>query len=96
VTYTVVSQWTGGFQGEVAVRNGGTAASSAWTVTVTFANGQQVTQSWNTSLTQNGATVTARNVSYNGSLPAGGSTSFGFLASWNTTNAVPALACTLT
>ena len=65
------SEWAGGFQGEIAVRNGSAAASSAWTVTFTFANGQQVSQSWNTTLTQAGAVVTARNVSYNGALAAG-------------------------
>jgi cellulase/cellobiase CelA1 len=92
----VGSEWAGGFQGEIAVRNGSAAASSAWTVTFTFANGQQVSQSWNTTLTQAGAVVTARNVSYNGGLAAGASTTFGFLASWNnTTNAVPAVSCTL-
>jgi hypothetical protein len=40
--------------------------------------------------------VTARNVTYNGVLAPGGSTSFGFLASWNnSSNAVPAVTCTL-
>ena len=93
--YQVTSQWGGGFQGTVTVTNSSAAASSAWTATFTFANGQQVTQSWNTTLSQSGATVTARNAAYNGSLAAGASTSFGFLASWNGTNAVPAVSCAL-
>jgi len=95
-TYKVVSQWGGSFQGEVTVKNASAAASSAWTATFTFANGQQVTQWWNATATQSGTTVTARNVTYNGGLAAGASTSFGFLASWNNvTNAAPAVACTL-
>jgi lysophospholipase L1-like esterase len=95
-TYQVSSQWGGAFQGEVAVKNNSTTASSAWTATFTFANGQQINQSWNTTLAQSGAAVTARNVSYNASLAAGASTSFGFIATWNdTTNAVPAVTCTL-
>jgi lysophospholipase L1-like esterase len=94
-TYQITSQWGGGFQGTVTVTNKSAAASSAWTATFTFASGQQMTQSWNTTLTQTGATVTAHNVSYNGSLTAGASTSFGFLASWTTTNAIPAVSCTL-
>ncbi|HEU5425747.1 MAG TPA: cellulose binding domain-containing protein [Actinocrinis sp.] len=94
--YQVTSQWGGGFQGTVTVTNSSAAASSAWTVSFTFANGQQVTQSWNTTLSQSGATVTAHNAAYNGSLAAGASTSFGFLASWNGTNAVPSISCTLT
>jgi lysophospholipase L1-like esterase len=94
-TYRVISQWGGAFQGEVAVTNSSTTASSAWTAGFTFANGQQINQSWNTTLTQNVATVAARNASYNGNLAAGGSTSFGFIATWNnTTNALPAVSCT--
>jgi lysophospholipase L1-like esterase len=95
-TYTVISQWGGAFQGEVAVKNTSATASTAWTATFTFANGQQVTQTWNATLTQSGAAVTATNMSYNGALAAGASTTFGFLANWNNaTNAVPAVTCTL-
>jgi lysophospholipase L1-like esterase len=95
-SYKVVSQWGGGFQGEVTVKNNSAVASAAWTATFTFANGQQISQVWNATATQTGASVTARNMSYNGGLAAGGSTTFGFLASWNNnTNAVPAVSCTL-
>jgi len=94
-TYQVISQWAGGFQGSVAVANTSTAASAAWTVTFSFANGQQITQSWNAAVTQSGAAVTAHNMSYNGALAPGASTSFGFLASWSTTNSVPVVSCTL-
>jgi lysophospholipase L1-like esterase len=94
-TYQVTSQWGGGFQGGVTVTNSSATASSAWTATFTFAGGQQITQSWNTTLTQSGATVTARNASYNGTLAAGASIMFGFTATWNTVNALPAVTCTL-
>jgi lysophospholipase L1-like esterase len=95
-SYQQISQWGGAFQGEVSVRNASTAASTAWTATVTFANGQQVSQSWNATHTQSGATVTARNAGYNGNLAPGASATFGFLASWNNvTNAAPAVSCVL-
>jgi lysophospholipase L1-like esterase len=94
-TYKVISQWTGGFQGEVSVRNGTTAATSAWTATFSYADGQRISQAWNATVSQGGAAVTARNLGWNGSLPAGGSAGFGFLASWNGTNAAPAVTCTL-
>lgn len=95
-TYAVTSQWGGSFQGEVTVKNTSSTASAAWTVTFTFANGQQTTQSWNATLTQSGATVTGHSMSYNGALAPGAATSFGFLATWNNvTNAAPAVACTL-
>ncbi|MGC9665554.1 cellulose binding domain-containing protein [Planosporangium sp. 12N6] len=95
--YRVISQWAGAFQGEVTVKNASTSPSSRWTATFTYANGQQVSQVWNVTLTQNAATVTARSTTYNGSLAPGASTTFGFLASWNNvTNEVPPVSCTLT
>jgi len=95
-TYKVVSQWGGSFQGEVAVTNASATASTGWSATVTFADGQQVSQSWNASVTQSGATATARNATYNGGLAPGTSVSFGFLASWNnSTNTPAAVTCSL-
>ncbi|MEU5960270.1 cellulase family glycosylhydrolase [Micromonospora parva] len=92
-TYTVTNQWQGGFQAEVRV-TAGARAITGWTAGWTFANGQNVTQSWNVALTSSGTTVTARNAEYNGRLAAGASASFGFLGSWTGTNSVPTLSCT--
>jgi mannan endo-1,4-beta-mannosidase len=74
----------------------GAAAIRGWTVSWTFANGQQVSQVWNATVTSSGAAVTARNVSYNGGLGAGASTNFGFIGAWNGTNSVPTPTCTAT
>jgi poly(3-hydroxybutyrate) depolymerase len=93
-TYRITGQWTGGFQAEVTVSNGTAAATSAWTATFSFGNGQQVSQAWAATVSQNGATVTARNVSWNGGLPAGGTATFGFLGSWAGSNTAPAVSCT--
>jgi hypothetical protein len=92
-SYTQTGQWTGGFQGEVRV-TAGAARISGWTVTLTFANGQRVSQGWNAVLSANGATVTARNETYNGALDPAASTTFGFLGSWTGSNAAPAVTCT--
>jgi lysophospholipase L1-like esterase len=92
-TYKITNQWGGGFQGEVTVKNTGTAPISGWTVTWTFANGQQVTQAWGGKATQSGASVTVKNESWNGSLGAGASTTLGFIASWNASNSAPTPAC---
>ncbi len=78
-TYTIVNSWPGGFQGEIRVTAGGSAISG-WTVTFTLGSGQSITQAWNATVSGS-PTVTARNLAYNGSLPAGGSTSFGFIGS---------------
>ncbi|GAA1773787.1 CotH kinase family protein [Luedemannella helvata] len=91
--YTVVNQWQGGFQGEVKV-TAGSAAITGWRVTWTYANGQTVTQFWSATITSSGSAVTATNVSYNGALGAGASTTFGFLGSWNGTNTAPSVTCT--
>lgn len=88
VDYTVTNQWGGGFGADVKITNLGDALSS-WTLTWSFGAGQTVTQAWNTTATQSGAVVTARNVSYNGSIATGASTSFGFNGSWTSSNPVP-------
>ena len=66
---------------------------NGWTVTWTFTDGQTVTQSWG-AIVSGGPAVTARNETWNGVLPAGGSATFGFLGSWNGVNSVPSLSCT--
>ncbi|GAA2395641.1 endo-1,4-beta-xylanase [Dactylosporangium salmoneum] len=85
--YQVVNQWNTGFQGEVSVT--APAGKTGWKVTLTFANGQTVTQLWNGSYAQSGSTVTVTNVSWNATPPA----TFGFLANWSGTNAAPAVTC---
>ncbi|MEU4252701.1 cellulose binding domain-containing protein [Amycolatopsis sp. NPDC026612] len=92
-TYRVTGQWTGGFQGEVSVRNGTSAPTSAWTATFTFDGGRQVSQAWNATVAQDGTAVTARNATWNGTLNAGASATFGFLAS-GSTGTTPAVSCT--
>ncbi|MEV0354045.1 cellulose binding domain-containing protein [Nonomuraea sp. NPDC050680] len=79
---TVQNAWSNGYVVQpVTVTNTGTAAKNGWTVTFTLPAGHTVTGSWNASLTVSGQTVTARNLSHNGTLAPGGSTTFGFQAS---------------
>jgi poly(hydroxyalkanoate) depolymerase family esterase len=92
-TYTKVNEWGGGFQGEVRVTNTGTTTAS-WTVTLTFANGQRITQIWNARTSSTASPYAVVNEVYNGVIPAGGSTTFGFLGTWNGTNANPSATCT--
>lgn len=90
-TYSTANSWSGGFQGQVTV-TAGSSPITGWSVHWTLANGEAVTQLWNGALTTDGQNVTVKNAGYNGSLAAGGSTSFGFLA--NGTPSAPALSCT--
>ncbi|MFJ3303504.1 endo-1,4-beta-xylanase [Streptomyces sp. NPDC086549] len=87
-TYSVVSQWNTGFTGQVGIACSG-ASLSSWKATWTYGAGQQITQAWNAGCTQSGAAVTCVNASYNGSVPDGGSVTFGFNASWSGSNPVP-------
>ncbi|MEU6077734.1 cellulase family glycosylhydrolase [Micromonospora sp. NPDC047074] len=93
--YRIVGQWPGGFQGEIRI-TAGSAAISGWTAAWTLASGQAVNQAWNATVTTSGSAVTARNVSYNGSLSPGAETVVGFLGSWSGTNPIPPLTCTAT
>jgi hypothetical protein len=88
VTYSIGSQWSGGFTATVSVTNLGDALSS-WTLKWSFGAGQTVTQAWSAVVTQSGTAVTATNAGWNGALAGGASTSFGFNASWTTSNPAP-------
>ncbi|WBB71882.1 family 43 glycosylhydrolase [Micromonospora sp. WMMD1128] len=90
-TYRTTSTWSGGFQGEVTV-TAGASAINGWTVGWNLAGGQSINQIWGGTLSTSGSTATVRNVSYNGSVPAAGSTTFGFLA--NGSPSTPSLTCT--
>ncbi|WP_329787586.1 lytic polysaccharide monooxygenase [Lentzea sp. DG1S-22] len=92
-TFRVISQWAGGFQAEARVTAGATAISG-WQVDWTFANGERINSSWNAALTTSGTTITARNAAHNGSVGAGASTTFGFVASG--TAGTPTPTCTAT
>jgi len=88
VNYAVSSQWQGGFGADVTITNLGDPLTG-WTLTWSYSAGQTVTQAWNTTLTQSGAAVTARNVSYNGAVATNGTVSFGFNGSWTGSNPAP-------
>jgi endoglucanase len=88
--YSTVNSYSGGFQGQVSV-TAGSAAITKWTVTWTLASGQAITQLWSGALSTSGSAVTVGNLSYNGSLAAGASTTFGFNATG--TASTPTVAC---
>ncbi|BCJ54996.1 glycosyl hydrolase family 5 [Actinoplanes sp. NBRC 14428] len=77
VTYAADS-WSNGFVANVTVANTGSTPVNGWTLGFTLPAGQAITGSWNATLTGSSGAITARNLGHNGSLPAGGSTSFGF------------------
>jgi chitodextrinase len=84
-TYSVTNSWPGGFQGQVVVRNPGTATINAWTVTWTAPSGASLTQVWNGRLSTSGSAVTVRNETHNGTIAAGATTTFGFTGTGSAT-----------
>jgi len=75
-TFTAPNPWDGGFVGNVTVTAG--SALTGWKVTITLPSGVQVTNGWNATFTGSSGTVVATNASYNGTVAAGQSTTFGF------------------
>jgi hypothetical protein len=88
-TYTIGSQWSGGFTASVSITNLGSAVTS-WTAGWTFPGNQQVTQLWNGAVSQSGANVSVANESYNGSVATNATVTFGFNGSVTGSNAAPA------
>ncbi|WP_410813614.1 lytic polysaccharide monooxygenase [Micromonospora sp. 067-2] len=91
--YKVVGAWQGGFQGEVMIMNHGSTPFAGWTASWTWPSGQTIGQIWNATQSTSGSSVTATNVSYNGTVAPEGTTTFGFLASTTGTNTLPTVAC---
>lgn len=85
-TYTTQPPWPGGFQGAVNVENTGSTPLSGWTVTWAYLDGQTITQLWGGIAAATGPGVTVVNEAWNGALGVGGTASFGFIASWNSTS----------
>jgi hypothetical protein len=80
----------------VTVTNTGTTTTTGWTVRVTFTAGQRFTQLWGGRTSQTTSPYTVTNETWNGSLGAGATATFGFLASWTGTNPAPTVTCTRT
>ncbi|WP_159666968.1 cellulase family glycosylhydrolase [Streptomyces mexicanus] len=76
--YKGSDDWGSGFNAQGTGTNSGTTALKSWKVTWTWSGAQKVTNMWNATYTQTGSTVTAVNAAHNGSVPAGGSVTFGF------------------
>jgi hypothetical protein len=79
-TFTKVSSWGGGYQGNYTIVNGGSRIT-AWQVEFSLPSGTAITNSWNAAVVRSGSHYVADSLSYNGTLEPGASTSFGFIAS---------------
>ncbi|HZG04822.1 MAG TPA: glycoside hydrolase family 6 protein [Streptomyces sp.] len=89
VDYKISNDWGSGFSASVTVTNNAASTLSNWKVEWEFSGAQKVGQGWNATVAQSGTRVTATAPSWNSTLSAGGSASFGFNASYSGTNSVP-------
>jgi glucosylceramidase len=80
VTFTK-NAWNTGLTASITIANTGATAINGWSLVFTLPTGQTITSGWNATYSPASGQVTARNMSYNGSIPAGGSTNIGFQAS---------------
>jgi hypothetical protein len=94
LTSSVTTSWSGGYQLSLTVTNTGTTPLSGWTAGFMFADTTEaITNSWNATVTQSGQQVTAVNAGYNGSVPAGGTATFGMVVN-GSNSALSGLTCT--
>ncbi|MFG2426309.1 cellulase family glycosylhydrolase [Streptomyces sp. NPDC048590] len=90
VGYKVIGQWPGGFQGEITLRNTGTAVINGWNLGFSFADGQTVSNMWGGTPTQSGSTVSVAPAGYTASIAANASVTVGFTGTTTgTTNTAP-------
>ncbi|MDK1473915.1 cellulose binding domain-containing protein [Streptomyces sp. 549] len=82
--------WQGGFTASVTVKNTGSSAVDNWKLGFTLPSGQRVTNAWNATLSASSGATTADPVSHNARIPAGGSQTFGFQATYSGTFVTPA------
>ena len=75
-----LNAWNNGLTENITVTNTGTAAVNGWSLTFTLPGGQTITSGWNASYSPSSGQVTARNLAYNATIPARGSTTIGFQA----------------
>ncbi|MDF6020811.1 cellulase family glycosylhydrolase [Streptomyces sp. JH34] len=89
VGYRVVGEWPGGFQGEITIRNTGTAVINGWNLGFSFADGQTVSNMWGGTPTQSGAEVGVAPAAYTAQIAANGSVTVGFTGTRGATNTTP-------
>ncbi|MFL6077738.1 MAG: cellulose-binding domain-containing protein [Mycobacteriales bacterium] len=91
----VISPWNTGLTSNITITNTSGSAINGWSLVFTLPSGQSIVPpGWNATDTPTSGQVTATNLTFNASLPPGGSTTVGFQAN-HTGNAAAPTAFTL-
>jgi lysophospholipase L1-like esterase len=93
-TYRLINAWGGGLQGEVTVTNSAGAGISGWTVRLNLPSGESMSSLWGGVTTGVSGALDVQNAEYNGTVPAGGSTTFGFVANGSSATSPSVGTCT--
>lgn len=79
----------GGYTAHITITNTGATGIDGWALTFDLPTGQALTHGWSADWTVNGQTLTATNLTWNQSIPAGGATTIGLNGSWTGTYTDP-------
>jgi endo-1,4-beta-xylanase len=85
-----ISAWNTGLTANMTITNNGATAINGWTLVFTLPAGQNIISGWNAAYSPSSGQVSATNLSYNGSLAPGASTTLGFQATHTGNTARPA------
>ncbi len=88
VVYTM-STWDSGFTADISITNTGSSAINGWTLGFTLPSGQSITSGWNATFSPSSGEVSARNLSYNGTIAPGATVNIGFQATHTGNTAEP-------
>ena len=75
-----VNAWNTGLTDNITITNTGSTPINGWSLRFNLAAGQTITSGWSATYSPSSGQVTATNVSYNGSIAPGASTTIGFQA----------------
>jgi hypothetical protein len=90
VAYTKQAEWSGGFNAAFSITNTGQAADTGWTLTFSFAPGQQIRNAWGAGATQTGQAVTLVNLPWDATVAPGATLDVvGLTGTWTTSDPVP-------
>ncbi|HEX3043735.1 MAG TPA: cellulose binding domain-containing protein [Bacillota bacterium] len=90
VSYLIQSDWGNGATVSATITNNSAAAVNGWTLAFSFPGNQTITNIWNATYTQSGATVSVKDGGFNANIQAnGGSVNFGFNLAYSGMNAKP-------
>ncbi|MCL6590506.1 MAG: glycoside hydrolase family 9 protein [Firmicutes bacterium] len=91
VNYVIQNDWGSGATINVNITNNTITAVNGWTLAFTFPGNQTITNLWNGTYTQSGASVSVKDAGFNANIPSGGgSVNFGFNLNYSGTNGKPA------